>query len=252
MGSREPRIGPGTAAAPVDADAGTARTAPAPAARQASPLRLAVLASGRGSNLQAILDAIATGSLNATLAGVFSDRGRAAALQRARDAGVHAQALSPRGFESRAQFDQALFQAVDAVAPDLIVCAGYMRLIDAGAITPRAGRIINIHPSLLPAFKGLHTHQQALAAGATEHGASVHFVTADLDGGPVIAQARVPVLAGDDEHSLAERVLAREHPLLLASLRLFADRDVMLREDSVHIRGERAAPLQLSSNNAFA
>src|SRR5690606_14628137 len=133
-----------------------------------------------------------------------------------------------------------------------IVCAGYMRLIDSCAIAPRPGRIINIHPSLLPAFKGLHTHRQALAAGVAEHGASVHFVTADLDGGPVIAQARVPVLTGDDEAALAARVLEREHPLLLATLQLFVERDVMLREDSVHIRGERTAPLQLSSNNAFA
>ena len=223
-----------------------------PGTDPSTPLRLAVLASGRGSNLQAILDAIAGGTLNARVVGVFSDRPRAPALQRARDAGTHAQALSPRDFDTRAAFDQALFDAVDAVAPDLIVCAGYMRLIDNCAIAPRPGRIINIHPSLLPAFKGLHTHRQALAAGVAEHGASVHFVTADLDGGPVIAQARVPVLPGDDEASLGARVLMREHPLLLATLRLFADRDVMLREDSVHIHGERTAPLQLSSNNAFA
>src|SRR5690606_698197 len=199
-----------------------------PGTDPSTPLRLAVLASGRGSNLQAILDAIAGGTLNARVVGVFSDRPRAPALQRARDAGTHAQALSPRDFDTRAAFDQALFDAVDAVAPDLIVCAGYMRLIDNCAIAPRPGRIINIHPSLLPAFKGLHTHRQALAAGVAEHGASVHFVTADLDGGPVIAQARVPVLPGDDEASLGARVLMREHPLLLATLRLFADRDVML------------------------
>jgi phosphoribosylglycinamide formyltransferase-1 len=223
-----------------------------PGTDPSTPLRLAVLASGRGSNLQAILDAIAGGTLNARVVGVFSDRPRAPALQRARDAGTHAQALSPRDFDTRAAFDQTLFDAVDAVAPDLIVCAGYMRLIDNCAIASRPGRIINIHPSLLPAFKGLHTHRQALAARVAEHGASVHFVTADLDGGPVIAQARVPVLPGDDESALATRVLTREHPLLLATLRLFADREVVLREDSVHIHGERAAPLQLSSNNAFA
>jgi phosphoribosylglycinamide formyltransferase-1 len=254
MGNREPGIAPHAAAASAHAGAGVTQAAGVPAAAvdQSAPLRLAVLASGRGSNLQAILDAIAVGTLNATVVGVFSDRPRAAALQRARDAGAHAQALSPRDFTSRAAFDQALFDAVDAVTPELIVCAGYMRLIDAAAIARRPGRIINIHPSLLPAFKGLHTHRQALAAGVAEHGASVHFVTADLDGGPVIAQARVPVLPGDDEDALAARVLAREHPLLLATLRLFTDREVMLREDSVHIRGERTAPLQLSSNNAFA
>ena len=127
-----------------------------------------------------------------------------------------------------------------------------MRLIGAAAIAPRSGRIINIHPSLLPAFKGLHTHRQALQAGVAEHGASVHFVTADLDGGPVISQARVPVLPGDDEGTLSARVLAREHPLLLATLQLFAQGDVTLREERVHFGDGRTAPLQLSSNNRFA
>jgi len=225
---------------------------PPPDASRPGPLRLAVLASGRGSNLQAILDAIARRELDARIVGVFSDRPSAPALQRARDAGVHAQALAPRQFASRMAFDEALFAAVDASRPDLVVCAGYMRLIGAAAIAPRSGRIINIHPSLLPAFKGLHTHRQALAAGAAEHGASVHFVTADLDGGPVIGQARVPVLPGDDEATLAARVLAREHPLLLATLQLFAERAVTLREDRVHFRGGATGPLQLSSNNAFA
>ena len=215
-------------------------------------LRLAVLASGRGSNLQAILGACADGRLDAQVVGVFSDRADAPALQRAREAGVAAQALSPRHFPSRAEFDAALFAAVDEARPDLVVCAGYMRLIGAAAIAPRSGRVINIHPSLLPAFKGLHTHRQALQAGVAEHGASVHFVTADLDGGPVIGQVRVPVLPGDDEAALAARVLAREHPLLLATLRLFARGDVMLREDGVHFADGRAAPLQLSSNNRFA
>lgn len=216
------------------------------------PLRLAVLASGRGSNLQAILDAIASGALDATVVGVFSDRAAAPALQRAREAGVPALALSPRAFDSRAAFDAALFAQVDAAAPDLVVCAGYMRLLDASVIAPRSGRIVNIHPSLLPAFKGLHTHRQALAAGVAEHGASVHFVTAELDGGPVIAQARVPVLPGDDETTLAERVLAREHPLLIATLQLFAQGRIMLREDRVHVDHEQAVPLQLSCNNRFA
>src|SRR5690606_28879509 len=216
-------------------------------------LRLAVLASGRGSNLQAILDAIAGGRLAAEVAGVFSDRASAQALERAQAAGVPAHALSPRGFASRAAFDDALFAAVDALGPDLVVCAGYMRLIDPGVITPRAGRVINIHPSLLPAFKGLHTHRQALQAGVAEHGASVHFVSADLDGGPVVAQARVPVQPGDEEHALAARVLAREHPLLVETLRLFAAGRIALREDRVHFDGRPlTAPLQLSCNDAFA
>ena len=218
----------------------------------AAPLRLAVLVSGRGSNLQAILDAIAAGELDAVVAGVFSDRASAQALQRARAAGILATALAPRDYGSREAFDAALFAAIDQVAPDLIVCAGYMRLIGAAAVAPRTGRIVNIHPSLLPAFKGLHTHRQALAAGVPEHGASVHYVTAELDGGPVIAQARVPVLPGDDESALAGRVLAREHPLLVATLRLFAQGKLTLRENGVHIDDERAIPLQLSCNNAFA
>ncbi|WP_337926336.1 phosphoribosylglycinamide formyltransferase [Luteimonas saliphila] len=225
---------------------------PAPGAG-CRPYRLAVLVSGRGSNLQAILDAIAAGTLHAIVVGVFSDRAEAQALQRARAAGVHAEALSPRDFPSRAAFDQALFARIDAVAPDLIVCAGYMRLIDATALAPRAGRIINIHPSLLPAFKGLHTHRQALRAGVREHGASVHFVTPDLDGGPLIAQVRVPVEPCDSEASLAARVLAREHPLLVASLRLFAAARVTLDEDGVHVDAHAlTAALQLSCNDAFA
>jgi phosphoribosylglycinamide formyltransferase-1 len=222
----------------------------APAAT--SPYRLAVLASGRGSNLQAILDAIAEGSLAARVVGVFSDRARAWALQRARDAGVPARALSPKAHPDRAAFDAALFDAVDEVQPDLIVCAGYMRLIDAAAVEARAGRVINIHPSLLPAFKGLHTHQQALDARAAEHGASVHFVTADLDGGPVIAQARVPVHPGDDAGLLAERVLEREHPLLVETLRWFAARRIALAEGVVHVDGAARAPLQLGANQRFA
>ncbi|HVI26198.1 MAG TPA: phosphoribosylglycinamide formyltransferase [Xanthomonadaceae bacterium] len=224
-----------------------------PAGSAASPYRIAVLASGRGSNLQALLDASGSGALRARVVGVFSDKADAPALQRARDAGVRAESLSPRDFGSRLAFDQALFERVDAARPDLIVCAGYMRLISEAAIAPRAGRIVNIHPSLLPAFKGLKTHAQALAAGVPEHGASVHFVTPDLDGGPVIAQARVPVLAGDDAAALAARVLAREHPLLVATIGLFARGRVALVDDAVTVDGKPLqTPLQLAANDAFA
>jgi phosphoribosylglycinamide formyltransferase 1 len=216
-------------------------------------LRIAVLASGRGSNLQALVDAIANGRLAAQIVGVFSDKPDAPALQRARDAGLHAESLAPRSFPNRLAFDLAFFERVDAMRPDLIVCAGYMRLISEAAIAPRRGRVINIHPSLLPAFKGLKTHAQALAAGVPEHGASVHFVTPDLDGGPVIAQARVPVLPGDDAQALAGRVLAREHPLLVATVGLLAAGRVALQDDVVALDGRPlAAPLQLAANNAFA
>ncbi|MDR6991459.1 phosphoribosylglycinamide formyltransferase [Luteimonas sp. 3794] len=216
-------------------------------------LRLAVLASGRGSNLQVILDAITAGTLDAEVVGAWSDRGDAQALVRARDAGLPAYAIRPRDFTDRAAHDHALFGALDAAAPDLIVCAGYMRLIGADVLASRAGRMINIHPSLLPAFKGLHTHQRALDAGATEHGASVHYVTAELDGGPVIAQARVPVLPGDDAAHLSARVLTHEHPLLLETLRWIAAGRVRLHEDGVHVDGRRAdGPLQLAATRRFA
>lgn len=214
--------------------------------------RIAVLASGRGSNLQVLLDAIADGRLNGEIVGVFSDRTKAGALQRALDAGVPAFALKPRDFESRLAFDQALFSLVDSVQPDLIVCAGYMRLLNANVVEARPGRMINIHPSLLPDFKGLHTHQQALDAGARVHGASVHVVTAELDGGPVIAQARVRVETGDDAESLAARVLEREHPLLLATV------DALL-QNRITLTGERPgfdgvpmlSPLQLGDDGAL-
>lgn len=220
---------------------------------ESRPLRIAVLVSGRGSNLQALIDAIADSRLAARIVGVFSDKPDAPALQRARDAGVAAESIVPRDFPDRLAFDLALFEHIEATQPDLIVCAGYMRLISEAGIAPRRGRVINIHPSLLPAFKGLKTHAQALAARVPEHGASVHFVTPDLDGGPVIAQARVPVLPGDDAPTLAARVLAREHPLLVATVGLFAAGRVALEADVVTFDGRPlAAPLQLAANNAFA
>ena len=215
--------------------------------------RLAVLASGRGSNLQAILDAIDDGRLDARVAGVFGDRPKAFALERARDAGIPARALRPRDFAGREEFDAALFAEVASVSPDLIVCAGYMRLLGAAALAPWAGRIINIHPSLLPDFKGLDTHARALAAGVAEHGASVHFVTPDLDGGPVIAQARVPVLAHDDADTLSARVLETEHPLMVAVLQLLCSGRVQLRGATVELDGTPlASPLQLTANRLRA
>ncbi|GAB1596493.1 phosphoribosylglycinamide formyltransferase [Lysobacter claricitrinus] len=216
----------------------------------ATPLRLAVLASGRGSNLQAILDAIGSGALDARVVGVFSDRRSAKALDRARDAGIPAVAIAPAKFETREAFDTALFDAIAAVQPDLIVCAGYMRLLGAAQVEAWHGRMINIHPSLLPLHKGLRTHEQALSDGASEHGASVHFVTAELDGGPVIAQATVPVLAGDDAQSLAARVLEREHPLLIAALRLFTARRLRLHAASVEFDGRALQqPLRLAGTD---
>ena len=216
-------------------------------------LRIAILASGAGTNLQALIDAIASGALDADIVGVFSYRPKSLALQRARDAGLPATALSPKAFDSRAAFDAAFFAAVDEAQADLIVCAGYMRLIAASEVEARPGRMINLHPSLLPAFKGLHTHQQALDAGVAEHGASVHVVTADLDGGPVIAQARVPVRPGDDADILAARVREVEHPLLVEVVRLIGEGLLSLRDGRIHLNGASFhAPLQLGANRRLA
>ena len=213
-------------------------------------LRIAVLASGRGSNLQALIDAIGAGQLDATIAGVFSDKADALALQRARRAQIPALAVNPGDFRNRLGFDEHMFSAVDAVQPDVIVFAGYMRLVSQREVDARAGCVLNIHPSLLPAFKGLRTHDQALAAGVSEHGASVHVVSADLDAGPVIAQARVPVLAGDDAATLGQRVIAREHPLLVQTLRWLAAGRIKLTATSVEVdRVALAAPLQLGADN---
>lgn len=210
--------------------------------------RIAVLASGRGSNLQAIIDAIASRRLEARVVGVFSDRPAAPALQRARDAGIPAYATAPKDWPDREAYEAALFGRIAEACPDLIVCAGYMRLIGAATVAAWTGRMINIHPSLLPAFRGLHTHRQALDAGVAEHGCSVHFVTAELDGGPVISQARVPVRAGDDEQALAQRVLAHEHPLLLATLELFTSGRLALSPAGVTLDDEPLqAPLQPDS-----
>jgi phosphoribosylglycinamide formyltransferase-1 len=218
-----------------------------------SSLAIAVLASGRGSNLQALIEAIAAGALDAQLVGVFSDKADARALQRAREAGIPAHALDPRAFATRAEFDARLFELIAAAGSDLIVCAGYMRLIGDREVEVWRGRMINIHPSLLPAFKGLRTHAQALQAAVPIHGASVHFVTPDLDGGPVISQVRVPVHRDDDIDTLARRVLEREHPLLVETIRLIAAGRIALADDRVQLDGRLLeAPLQLTANNRFA
>lgn len=208
--------------------------------------RFAILASGRGSNLQAILDAIAAGTLDAEVVGVFSDKPDAQALQRVPE--PLRWSRTPKSCGGREAFDAALADAVDAVEPDWIVCVGYMRILGAAFVRRFQGRLLNIHPSLLPLYKGLHTHQRALDAGDAEHGASVHFVTAELDAGAVIAQARVPVQAGDDADALAARVLSVEHPLLLQVLRLAAAGRLAERNGQAALDGHPLfTPLPLES-----
>lgn len=210
------------------------------------PARLAVLASGRGSNLQAILDAIGDGRLRAQVVGVFSDRPEAAALGKV--PGPLRWSARPKDFPSRDAFDTALGEAIAASRPDWIVCAGYMRILGEALVRRFAGRMVNIHPSLLPKHRGLHTHARALEAGDDEHGASVHFVVPELDAGTVIAQAVVPVLPGDSAGALAARVLEREHPLLIASLALLAGGRLHEHEETLHLDGQGLfTPLRLDS-----
>jgi len=180
------------------------------------PLRVAALASGRGSNLAALIAARDGGRLPVEFTLVGSDKAQAGALAIAAAAGIPTVSLSPKHYATRAEFDAALFGRVAESGADLLVLAGYMRIVDAAVVAAWEGRAINVHPSLLPKYRGLHTHRRCLEAGDTEHGASVHFVTAELDGGPVVAQARIPVHAGDTEADLAERLLIEEHRLLPA------------------------------------
>lgn len=187
----------------------------------AATLRIAVLASGRGSNLAALLAASASGRLPVSVVGVFSDRRDCGALAIAREHKVPTDSLSPRQFASRTAFDAALFALIDQVQPDLIVCAGFMRILSAEVVGPRSQRLINIHPALLPKYAGLHTHERALAAGDREHGASVHFMIPELDAGPVIAQTHIDILPNDNADTLAARLLPNEHELLIQSIALF-------------------------------
>ena len=182
--------------------------------------RIAVLASGRGSNLQALIDAIADGRLDAAIVGVFSDRLYSAALRRVPE---HVRwSRDAKAYPAREDFDAEIAEAVAAVSPDWIVCAGYLRILGDAFVQRFRGRLLNIHPSLLPAYRGLRTHARAIADGAREHGASVHFVVPELDAGAVIAQAVVPVLPDDNADALAARVLEVEHPLLVSVVRLAA------------------------------
>ena len=179
-------------------------------------LRIAVLASGRGSNLAALLTARDRGDLPVEFVLVASDKASAGALRLAEAAGVATLVLDPGKYPDRRAFDLNLFARLADSGADLLVLAGFMRIIHADALTPWIGRMINIHPSLLPKYRGLHTHRRAIEAGDREHGASVHYVTAELDGGPVIAQARIAIEPGDDEQQLAQRLLPLEHRLLVA------------------------------------
>lgn len=211
-----------------------------------SPPRVAVLASGRGSNLAAMLAARERGELPVEFVLVASDKATAGALRLAEAAGIPTLALDPRSFADRRSFDLELFERVAASGAQWLVLAGFMRIIHGDALQPWIGRMINVHPSLLPKYRGLHTHRRALEAGDREHGVSVHFVTAELDGGPVIAQAHLAIESGDDEQKLAQRLLPLEHRLLPAVLAMLACGRLQWRDDAPRFDGQSlSVPLML-------
>jgi phosphoribosylglycinamide formyltransferase-1 len=208
-----------------------------PAMSEARPrLVVAVLASGRGSNLQAILDAVAAGSCPARIAVVLSDRRDALALDRARMAGVEAVHVDPSAYPDRAAFDRAIVDVLEKHGVELVCLAGYLRLLSPGFVAAFRGRILNVHPTLLPAFPGLHPHRQVLDHGAKLSGATIHFVDEGTDTGPIVLQAAVPVLDDDTESTLAARIHAEEHRLFPEAIRLFAERRLEIRGRRVRIR----------------
>lgn len=204
---------------------------------------LVILISGRGSNMVAIAEACAAEGWDARIAAVISNRADAAGLVYAREHGIPTAVVNHREFDSREAFDAALAAAIDGYAPDLVVLAGFMRILTAGFVQHYSGRMLNIHPSLLPAFPGLHTHQRAIDAGCKVAGSTVHVVTPELDHGPIVAQAVVPVLPGDTEDTLAARVLTMEHRLYPQSVRwwLYGALEVTAEGRVVHRQGEPQA-----------
>ncbi len=210
------------------------------------PLPLVVLISMRGSNLKAILDAIQGGELNASVRAVISNNANALGLEYARQNDIDTLALDAADYPDRETYDHALQGLIERFEPGLVVLAGFMRILSAPFVQHFRGRLINIHPSLLPAFRGLDTHRRAIEAGATEHGASVHLVSEELDGGPVIVQTKVPVLPEDSEEQLAERVLQQEHRLYPQAIQWIAEGRLRREGGELQFDGQPLnEPLQL-------
>jgi phosphoribosylglycinamide formyltransferase-1 len=197
-------------------------------------LPLVVLISGVGSNLQAIIERAAV-DLSVDIRAVISSRPGVYGLERAEAAGIETAVVDHKAYADRESYDQALIELIDSYQPGLVVLAGFMRILTPQFVRHYAGRLLNIHPSLLPKYRGIHTHQRALEAGETRHGATIHFVTEELDGGPLIAQAQVPVLSDDDVEQLAARVLQKEHQLYPLAIGWFAQERLKLDEEG-HVR----------------
>ncbi len=203
---------------------------------------IVVLISGSGSNLQAILDACKAGFIAGRVSAVISNKADVFGLTRASDAGVPALVLDHKQYADRASYDAALCQLIDRHQPDLVVLAGFMRILTPEFVAHYSGRLLNIHPSLLPKYQGLNTHQRAIEAGDTVHGCSVHFVTAELDGGPVVLQAKVPVFPEDDAAAVAARVHEQEHRIYSLVVRWFCQDRLQQQADKALLDGHILSP----------
>ena len=212
-------------------------------------MSVVVLLSGRGSNMRAIALRALRGDLSIEIRAVISDRADSGGLATARDLGIETVAVAPRDYPDRSAFDAALAETVASFEPRLILLAGYMRILDSAFVRRFAGRLLNIHPSLLPKYPGLNTHRRALEAGDAEHGATVHFVTAELDAGPAVIQARVPTQTGDTESTLSARVQAVEHIIYPLAVEWFATGRLAMRDNSAWLDDRRLTkPFQLEES----
>lgn len=203
---------------------------------------IVVLISGHGSNLQALIDACKNGRLKGKIAAVFSNNAEAYGLERAQDADIPTCVLNPEDFADRAAYDAALANEIEQYEPALVILAGYMRILSPEFVAQFAGKMLNIHPSLLPKYPGLHTHRKALENGDREHGTSVHFVTDELDGGPLILQAKVPVFSDDTEESLSERVKTHEHTIYPMVINWFLNGRLVMRDNEAWLDSVRIPP----------
>ncbi|GLW36794.1 phosphoribosylglycinamide formyltransferase [Pectobacterium actinidiae] len=203
---------------------------------------IVVLISGHGSNLQALIDACKNGRLKGKIAAVFSNNAEAYGLERAQSADIPTCVLNPKDFADRAAFDAALANEIKQYEPALVILAGYMRILSPEFVAQFAGKMLNIHPSLLPKYPGLHTHRKALENGDREHGTSVHFVTDELDGGPLILQAKVPVFSDDTEESLSERVKTHEHTIYPMVINWFLNGRLVMRDNEAWLDSVRIPP----------
>ncbi|SFC65703.1 phosphoribosylglycinamide formyltransferase [Pseudoalteromonas denitrificans] len=195
-------------------------------------MRIAVLISGSGSNLQAIIDACEKQQINGDIVAVISNRPNVYGLERAEKASIETVVLDHKEFESREAYDSALMEKIDTFTPDLVVLAGFMRILTPGLVQKYKGQMLNIHPSLLPKYQGLNTHQRAIDAGDKEHGVSVHFVTEELDGGPVVLQAKINILPDDTADSLAKRIHQKEHIIYPLVVQWFSEQRLTMEEDN--------------------